>query len=105
MPNAVMHKLMDLVEAVVFEGDADGDFADCAFALLALAIGRLPPEKREAMLRAIEEGGALTTAVSDLADRMPIVDDRPQGSSSAEISERQLNEAKAFKKAWQDGKI
>jgi hypothetical protein len=41
-PNAVMHKLIDLVEAVVFEGDADDQFVDIAVALLALAIARLP---------------------------------------------------------------
>jgi hypothetical protein len=40
MTNAVMmHRLMDLIEAATFEQDADGDFADCAFALLALGTG------------------------------------------------------------------
>jgi hypothetical protein len=32
-----MQRLMDAVEAAVFEDDGDGEFPDCAFALLALA--------------------------------------------------------------------
>jgi hypothetical protein len=58
----VLNRLFDLVEQSAFNGDEG--FVDVSFAQLALAISMLPAGKREAILRAIEEGGALTTAVA-----------------------------------------
>ena len=58
--STALHKLMDTVEAAAL--DTDDDFVADAFALLALAIGKLPAAKREDELRGIEFG-ALRRAV------------------------------------------
>jgi len=48
-------RLLELVTSVTLE-QPDDDFLNAAGALLALAISRLPPPEREALLLAIEEG-------------------------------------------------
>jgi hypothetical protein len=62
MSDGLMDKLFDAVEAAELE-TAD-DFVGISLAMLAVAIHKLPPEEREAMLRAIEDGGALRRAVA-----------------------------------------
>jgi hypothetical protein len=51
--------------AIAAEEDqaADWEFFSTAFAVLGLALSRLPPAKREKNLQAIEDGGALRRAV------------------------------------------
>jgi hypothetical protein len=53
--STLIHRLMDVVEATPLENPEEG-FARSAFALLALAISKLPPTEREAMLERIEDG-------------------------------------------------
>jgi hypothetical protein len=58
--NTCLHTLMDAVDAAGLERR---DFAEDAFALLATAISKLPPEERELVLGKIECGD-LRQAVS-----------------------------------------
>ncbi len=51
----LIDKLMDTVVATDL-GRPNQDFADAAFALLALAVSKLSPAEREDMLQAIEDG-------------------------------------------------
>ena len=62
MSTTLIHRLMDTVESVDLD-DPDRDFVDSSVALLALAISRLDPQKREDALRGIEFG-ALRQAVA-----------------------------------------
>jgi hypothetical protein len=62
MSTQLIERLMDVVEAVEHPAP-DENFVRSAFALLALAISRLPRPEREATLRAMEDGGALRRAV------------------------------------------
>ena len=55
-------RLLQVVASATLERP-DNDFLNAAGALLALAISRLPPHEREAILLAIEEGGVLRREV------------------------------------------
>jgi hypothetical protein len=62
MSDGLIEKLLDVVEATNLQ-HPDDDFVVAAFAMLALAISRLPAAEREATLQGIEDGGALRRAV------------------------------------------
>ena len=53
-PDDVIRHLVDVVEGIEFE--RPGDLIDVSGALLALALSREPPERREEMLTRIEDG-------------------------------------------------
>ena len=53
--DALIRALMNTVQNVPLERSHE-DFVTAAFALLALALSKLPPERREVDLRWIEDG-------------------------------------------------
>jgi hypothetical protein len=52
----LIKRLLDVVVDAELDR-ADDDFVDAALALASLAISRLPPQEREQLLSAIEDGG------------------------------------------------
>jgi hypothetical protein len=58
----LINSLLDVVVATELD-QADDDIVSAGLALLSLAISRLPPEERELVLGAIEDGGLLRQAV------------------------------------------
>lgn len=68
----LVNRLLDVVVRTPLD-DADDDFVAVAFTILSLAISRLPPDEREAMLQGIEDYGALRRAVAMFPTaRLPI---------------------------------
>jgi hypothetical protein len=63
--NQMLEDVVAGVNAIATEIDREPheEFAATAFTILALAISKLPPAKREEMLLGIEEGRALRRAV------------------------------------------
>jgi hypothetical protein len=55
MSDVLLDRLLDVVEAVDLN-NPDDDFVSAAFAMLALAISRLPETKRDQRLAEIEDG-------------------------------------------------
>jgi hypothetical protein len=51
--NTALHQLMNVIDAA---GLSQPDFVEDGFALLALAISKLPPEERERVLLKVECG-------------------------------------------------
>jgi len=68
---SLMQKLLDVIEAHDFWGDADQEFVGAAASMLALAISRLPPTEREHALKCVEDYGTLRRAVQKYPNARP----------------------------------